>query len=126
MESRVNEGANQLPRSESEKSSVVDVEQAQQVFEELQHNIETVARKEDMKIHPKDVEMGPMGPSFDIQSFFEDSVRRAQEVGHTPKKMGVVVKGLTVVGMGSDASTIPDNLDILKSLWPPNWYLSSP
>jgi hypothetical protein len=79
----------------------------------------------------KDVEMAvepgsssapaPTGAEFDIRTFFEDSVRRAREVGHTPKRMGVVVKGLTVVGMGADAATIPDNLDIIKALNPLNW-----
>jgi ABC-type multidrug transport system ATPase subunit len=36
--------------------------------------------------------------------------------------MGVVAKNLTVVGMGADASDIPDNLDIFKALWIPSWF----
>lgn len=36
--------------------------------------------------------------------------------------MGVIVKDLTVVGIGADAINIPSNLDIFKLLWPPHWY----
>jgi hypothetical protein len=113
----------------SERESVVNVEEAQQVFEEMQQHAEEVVQEEIRSSmgSPRDVEMAvpANGTDFDIQTFFEDSVRRGQEVGHTPKRMGVVVNNLTVVGMGSDATSIPDNLDILKALWPLNWYTSS-
>lgn len=37
--------------------------------------------------------------------------------------MGVIFKNLSVVGIGADAITIPSNLDMVKALWPPNWYV---
>jgi hypothetical protein len=126
--------------TESEKGSVVDVEKAIEQFAQLQQSVDSIVQEElrksqgikksqDIRIS-KDVEMAvdpasssaptPAG-EFDIRIFFEDSVRRARAAGHSPKRMGVVVNGLTVVGMGADAATIPDNLDIIKALNPLNW-----
>lgn len=62
------------------------------------------------------------GNEFNIREFFEESVRQEREKGHKPKRMGIVVKDLTVVGLGADALAIEDNLSPLKILWPPNWY----
>jgi len=63
---------------------------------------------------------------FDVRKWFEDSVRnRLAEGGHV-KKMGVIVKDLTVVGVGAAGTKIPDNLSPLFSLfklfWIPSWF----
>lgn len=63
------------------------------------------------------------GNEFNIREFFEESVRQEREKGHKPKRMGLVVKDLTVVGLGADALSIEDNLSPLKALWPLNWYI---
>lgn len=63
------------------------------------------------------------GVEFNIREFFEESARQEADKGHKPKRMGLVVKDLTVVGLGADAMTIGDNLSPIKALWPPNWYI---
>jgi hypothetical protein len=107
-------------RDETERGSVVDVDRAIQDFDQLKSSMKDV--HEGQSTH---AESGGEEQEDDTEIFakmhFEDRVRRGQEVGHKHKKMGVVVKELTVIGMGADASIIPDNLDIIKALWPPNW-----
>jgi hypothetical protein len=97
----------------------VNVEYAVEEFRNLEHTIQASQRTLDVE---KQGEKGGEG-DWDIQEFFEESIRKGEETGHKLKRMGVVVKGLNVVGMGSDADTIPDNFDIIKALWPPNWYV---
>jgi hypothetical protein len=97
--------------------SVVDVDAAVQEFRKLESSVHAEQRQQD-------VEKG--GADWDIQEFFEDSVRKGEETGHKLKRMGVIVKNLSVVGMGADAASIPDNLDMLKALWPPTWYVHTP
>lgn len=99
--------------------SVVDVDEAVREFKHLE---QTVHEDEKKQRKEGDLEKGA-GAEWDIQEFFEDSVRKGEQTGHKLKRMGVVVKNLNVVGMGADAAAIPDNLDILKALWPPTWYL---
>jgi hypothetical protein len=105
------------------QGSVVDVQAAEQVFRDLD-----VSVREDTK-KVGDLEKGGAGlltpTGWDIHEFFEESVRKGEETGHKLKRMGVIVKNLTVVGMGADAASIPDNLDMLKALWPPTWYMFS-
>lgn len=109
-----------LPPSSSSSSvpgSVVDVDEAVKEFHHLEQSVHDDQKKE------RDVnELEKGGAEWDIQEFFEDSVRKGEQTGHKLKRMGVVVKNLNVVGMGADAASIPDNLDILKALWPPTWY----
>ena len=93
--------------------SVVDVDAAVAEFRKLESSIHGEQIRDD-------VEKG--GADWNIQEFFEDSVRKGDETGHKLKRMGVIVKNLSVTGMGADAASIPDNLDILKALWPPSWY----
>lgn len=95
---------------------MINVEDSVKEFHDLEESIHYEQTKDD-------IERG--GADWDIQEFFEDSVRKGEETGHKLKRMGVVVKNLTVVGMGADAASISDNLDILKALWPPTWYVTS-
>lgn len=105
-----------LSTARSIPGSVVDVEEAVGEFRRLDHEITSEARKED-------VENGASG--WNIREFFEEGVRNGEQTGHKLKRMGVVVKNLTVLGMGADASSIPTNIDILKAFWPPTWYFFS-
>lgn len=91
--------------------SVVDVDEAVNEFNKLDVEIGREARKENLE----------GGSDWNIREFFEEGVRNGEATGHKLKRMGVIVKNLTVVGMGSDAASIPDNLDMLKALWPPTW-----
>lgn len=100
---------------------VVDVDAAVAEF----HHLEQTIHDEQRKIENNDIEKGRAGGEgeWDIQEFFEDSVRKGEQTGHKLKRMGVIVENVTVVGLGADAASIPDNLDILKALWPPSWYV---
>lgn len=62
------------------------------------------------------------GTGFNIREFFEESVRQEESKGLKPKRVGLVVKNLTVSGAGTESLQIEDNLSPLKSLWPGNWY----
>jgi hypothetical protein len=96
--------------------SMVDVASAVAEFKKLEDDIHAAQRA-------TNVENQGGAAEWDIHEFFEDSVRHGEQTGHKLKRMGVVAKNLTVVGMGADADTIPDNLDIIKVLWPGNWYV---
>lgn len=94
-------------------------------FNSLEHDL-AEEEKRDAAHHAStnnvDVEKGTgAGPEFNIREFFEESARQEASKGHKPKRMGLVVKDLTVVGLGADAMTIPDNWSPIKSLWPLNW-----
>jgi ABC-type multidrug transport system ATPase subunit len=97
----------------------VDIENAVEEFRKLEHSIHQSQKKMDIE------KQGLGEEEWDIQEFFEESIRKGKETGHKMKRMGVVAKDLSVVGMGSDADTIPDNFDIFKALWPPNWFRRS-
>ncbi|KNC96342.1 uncharacterized protein SPPG_08243 [Spizellomyces punctatus DAOM BR117] len=86
---------------------------------------------DDMKIGLTDLEGGAdviveEGQQFDLKDFLESSVRAASEQGIGRKRMGVVFKGLTVVGEGADASSISNVGDVivdgLKALNPLSWF----
>jgi ATP-binding cassette subfamily G (WHITE) protein 2 (SNQ2) len=106
---------NESPRRPEEVGSVVNVNAAVQIFHDLDVSVKEDARK------VGDVEKGG-AEGWDIHEFFEDSVRKGEQTGHKLKRMGVIVKNLNILGMGADAASIPDNLDILKALWPPTWF----
>lgn len=108
-------GISEAQQQPTKDGSMVDVDAAVAEFNSLEREIKFEQRREN-------VESQGGATEFDIQEFFDDSVRKADQTGHKLKRMGVIVKNLTVVGMGADADTIPDNLDILKALWPPTWY----
>lgn len=103
----------------------MDVEKSVEEFSALNTSISIEVTKNE----ERDVEMGFIGEGtanspkrdFDIQAFFEDSIR-SEEGESKMKKLGVTFRNLTVVGKGADASSIQDNLTPLKLLWPPNWY----
>jgi len=99
------------------EGSEVDVDRGVEHFQTLQRDLQkdvADASKAD------DVEKGTA--QFDLQSYFEDSVRMDEKRGRKLKKMGVIVKDLTVVGQGYDASSITDNLTPIRYLWPGNWF----
>ncbi|PRP73914.1 hypothetical protein PROFUN_16515, partial [Planoprotostelium fungivorum] len=46
--------------------------------------------------------------NFDLRGYFENSVRTATDAGGRPKKVGVSVRNLTVVGQGASESILMD------------------
>jgi len=108
------------PRPETQQA--VDVQRGVDEFRNLEKEFKSPSNQKP----DADVEKGEKPEEFDLQEYFEDSVRMDEKRGNKQKKMGVVVKNLTVVGQGYDASSITDNLTPLvtagKFLWPPNWF----
>lgn len=102
--------------------SDVDIKGAVDEFHNLEHELEADEAKANQDATFASGAGIEAGSEFNIREFFEESVRQEESKGHKPKRMGLVVKDLTVVGMGSDAVHIQDNLSPLKSLWPGNWY----
>eukprot|EP01119_Soliformovum_irregulare_P011474 TRINITY_DN2879_c0_g1_i1.p1 TRINITY_DN2879_c0_g1~~TRINITY_DN2879_c0_g1_i1.p1 ORF type:complete len:1443 (-),score=460.96 TRINITY_DN2879_c0_g1_i1:56-4384(-) len=107
--------------SHQSQQSEVDVERGVQHFRNLQKDLQSSVADASKS---KDLEKG--APEFDLQTYFEESIRMDEKRGSKAKQMGVVVKDLTVVGQGYDASSISDNttplVTLAKLLWPPNWF----
>jgi ATP-binding cassette, subfamily G (WHITE), member 2, SNQ2 len=93
-------------------SEGVDVNSAVHEFKALERELEQEEKR------GGNIEQGN---EFNIREFFEESARQEASKGHKEKRMGVVVKDLTVVGLGADAMAIGDNLSPIKALWPLNW-----
>ncbi|KAK5575307.1 hypothetical protein RB653_010565 [Dictyostelium firmibasis] len=68
----------------------------------------------------RDIELGERRheneEDFKLRQYFEDSQRQKMLINHKPKKMGVSIKNLTVVGQGADNSVIVDNSTPFKAL----------
>lgn len=114
------------PRTQEVAGSVVNVKAAEKEFRELDASVKLDASQSITQgdgYNMGTLETGGATKGWDIHEFFEDSVRKGEETGHKLKKMGVIVKNLNVVGLGADAAQIPDNLDMLKALWPPSWFM---
>eukprot|EP01133_Synstelium_polycarpum_P019406 gene19406-23237_t len=100
------------PRIE-EMSSPVDVKLGREGFSDLARELEGDSeqyRQTVMKMSG-DVEAQTVDENdedFKLRKYFENSQRMAMENGGKPKKMGVSVRNLTVVGRGADVSVIAD------------------
>lgn len=99
----------------------IQVEEGVKEFSELRTSISREQLPQTVEEGKKKaISLDPKSDDFDIQAFFEDSVR-SDEGKVKIKKLGVIFKNLTVVGQGADATSITDNLSIFKYLWPGNW-----
>ncbi|EFA82003.1 ABC transporter G family protein [Heterostelium album PN500] len=105
------------------------VEDGNRQFEEVAKDLESQAkaisqsqRFQDIHTDPGDVdiELGERvrenEDDFKLRKYFENSMRTQLEIGGKPKKMGVSIKNLTVVGQGADHSIIADNFTPFKFL----------
>lgn len=75
-----------------------------------------------------DFEAAAQGEVFDLRTYFQDSYSTRLSHGGKPKRMGVSVKNLTVVGQAPESSVISTNLTPLKYLFNvfnPNWWYVS-
>ncbi|EFA80736.1 ABC transporter G family protein [Heterostelium album PN500] len=102
---------------------VASVEESTRQFNEVSNDLENQS-KQFQEIHTEptgDIEMGERvrenEDDFKLRKYFENSQRMKMEIGGKPKKMGVSIKNLTVVGQGADHSIIDDNLTPLKFLF---------
>lgn len=83
--------------------------------------------KESSKTGTADLDRAAEGEPFDLRAYFNDHHTAALNNGGKPKRMGVSVKNLTVVGQAPENSIIADNLtpiwaifDLLNPKW---WYV---
>ncbi|EFA79509.1 ABC transporter G family protein [Heterostelium album PN500] len=75
-------------------------------------------KKEDLEGRAVDTE-----EDFKLRKYFEDSHRMSMENGVKPKKMGVSIHNLTVVGRGADVSVISNMLSPFKFIFNPRkWF----
>ncbi|KYQ99842.1 ABC transporter G family protein [Tieghemostelium lacteum] len=101
------------------KSPDIQVEKEEIQFNRLANELEI--ESENLRINTqkeKDIEGGVPSieseEDFKLRKYFENSMRMKMEAGGKPKKMGVSIRNLTVVGRGADVSVIHDMLSPLK------------
>ncbi|KYR00643.1 ABC transporter G family protein [Tieghemostelium lacteum] len=98
----------------------IQVEAEKQQFNQIASELELESEK--LRItdqQKKDIESGVTGTvmsdeDFKLRKYFENSLRMEMEAGGKPKKMGVSIRNLTVVGRGADVSVINDMLSPIK------------
>ncbi|KAJ3022526.1 hypothetical protein HKX48_005943 [Thoreauomyces humboldtii] len=132
------------PRSEEEDGrQEVDVASGIQEYRDTEaalrrtlsgHTVRTTKSQKSNKSLPpvaEDLEMQAANVNsdetrFDLKDVLENHVRATKENGITGKHMGLVVKNLTVVGEGADASSIENMASTLvllaKALNPLSWF----
>lgn len=105
----------------NQQEASLNVEEGVKEFRELQRTISSFS---EIKLSErKHKSTDPNSTHFDLQAFFENSVR-SEEGKSQLKKLGVIFKNLTIVGQGADATSITDNLTIWRFLWPGTWYIN--
>jgi hypothetical protein len=94
---------------ESEQSAI-DVSEAVDLFQAERKQLESESR-DYMK---KSIDPEAVGEPFDLKGYLLDSNAKA---GAKEKKMGLVIKNLTVVGEAPETSTIVTNVTMFTSLF---------
>ncbi|GAM19699.1 hypothetical protein SAMD00019534_028740 [Acytostelium subglobosum LB1] len=105
-----------------------DIKNAEDAFNSTAQELEDESRE--LRSHEekiKDIENGgdswETEEDFKLRKYFENSQRMNTEVGGKPKRMGVCLRNLTVVGRGADVSVISDMLTPFK--WVASWFTPS-
>ncbi|PRP74981.1 hypothetical protein PROFUN_07374 [Planoprotostelium fungivorum] len=96
------------------------------VWSQAQMGFELRELKDQHDASPLDPEKeAPKTNEFNLREYFENSVRTYTEEGNRPKRVGVSVKNLTVVGRGANQSVISDLTSpfryVMSSLNPFSW-----
>ncbi|EGG25223.1 hypothetical protein DFA_03471 [Cavenderia fasciculata] len=101
------------------QESMVNVEQSKQEFKKMAAHLEMESEQYRLDGSPDDLEGRPAETEedFKLRKYFEDSHRQALDNGSKPKKMGVSIRDLTVVGKGADVSVIADMLTPFKFIF---------
>ncbi|EGG16693.1 hypothetical protein DFA_07671 [Cavenderia fasciculata] len=114
-----------------ESTSQVNVDKGIQDFKTMAAHLEMESERLRLESPSIDLEGRPAetDEDFKLRKYFEDSKRQSESNGSKPKKMGVCIRNLTVVGKGADASVIPDMLSPIKSFFnffnPDSWKKSN-
>ncbi|EFA79741.1 ABC transporter G family protein [Heterostelium album PN500] len=92
-----------------------DVEASTSAFDAMAKDLE--GQSEQMRLQEekrRDIENGGESweteEDFKLRSYFENSQRMHENIGGKPKRMGISIRDLTVVGRGADVSVIADML----------------
>ncbi|KAK9760734.1 hypothetical protein K7432_014928 [Basidiobolus ranarum] len=99
----------------------IEVERSTEMFRDLERRISRASTKHSLKetqsMYPNDPEKGPQQEEeFSFQDYLESGVRAADQNGIRRHHMGVTFKNLTIVGEGSDASSILTLFSPLKAI----------
>ncbi|KAK9762438.1 hypothetical protein K7432_011818, partial [Basidiobolus ranarum] len=107
--------------NDSEES--IDVKRNTEMFRDLERRISRVSTKQSLKVQSRqstnhnDPEKGPQQEEeFNFQDYLESGIRVADQNGIRRHHMGVTFKNLTIVGEGSDASSILTLLSPFKAI----------
>eukprot|EP01132_Coremiostelium_polycephalum_P003856 gene3856-4807_t len=111
-----------------QESPEFTIDKGKQEFHNLEKQLELESHQFRLQDEKRDIESGDQ-PSweteedFKLRNYFEGSQRQAMENGGKPKKMGVSIRNLTVVGRGADVSIISDMMSPI--LWLASWFTPS-
>eukprot|EP01132_Coremiostelium_polycephalum_P010253 gene10253-12576_t len=123
-----NKENNQQQQQNNSTTDSFSVEDGKNAFNNLEKQLELESQQFRLQDTNRDIESGGQ-PSweteedFKLRKYFEGSHRQAMENGGKPKKMGVSVRNLTVVGRGADVSIISDMMSPL--IWFASWFTPS-
>eukprot|EP01132_Coremiostelium_polycephalum_P003857 gene3857-4808_t len=111
--------------SNMQESPELNIDGGRNAFTSLERELELESQQFRLQDPNRDVENGDQPnweteEDFKLRKYFEGSQRQAMENGGKPKKMGVSVRNLTVVGQGADVSIISDMMSPI--LWFASWF----
>ncbi|EGG18744.1 ABC transporter G family protein [Cavenderia fasciculata] len=111
-------------------NSTINVDQSKLEFKKLAAHLEMESEQFRLDSNQTDLEGRPAETEedFKLRKYFEDSQRQALDNGSKPKKMGISIRSLTVVGQGADVSVIADIATPFKmffNLFNPNSWKKS-
>lgn len=98
---------------EDPEVSTVDVSHSVDLFNRAGKDF--ALESEDHLKRTADLEQAALGEPFDLKAYLRDSNTKDMDNGGKPKKMGVVIKNLTVTGEAPETSTISTNLTLFHS-----------
>ncbi|EGC31159.1 hypothetical protein DICPUDRAFT_40327 [Dictyostelium purpureum] len=117
-----NTNTNNSNNNNNDNDNDNDIENIENNFNNISDQLENESIKfiSNLDNHNKDIELGERIDEgeeyFKLRQYFENSQRQQIQIGGKPKKMGVSIKNLTVVGRGADSSIIADNLTPFKGI----------
>nr|AAL91496.1 ABC transporter AbcG10 [Dictyostelium discoideum] len=125
-----NNNNNNNNTSGNESPNILNSEnQFNQVANELENDSKQFFSNQDPEMNVEHSNVAQNEQDFKLRSYFENSQRIALGNGQKPKKMGISIRNLTVVGKGADISVISDLstpfVTIFNLFRPSTWRKSS-
>ncbi|KAK9693946.1 ATP-binding cassette transporter snq2 [Basidiobolus ranarum] len=95
----------------------INVERNTEMLRDLERRLSRLSAKQSLKSNPVDLEKGPLPEEeFNFQDYLESGVRTSDQNGIRRHHMGITFKNLTIVGEGSDATSILTLMSPLKAV----------